>query len=85
METDTLIVILVAVVAATWLVPAVLFSFKVMRTEHLERPQKKQLLLYLWTAPIIGSVICAVAFSNMGKLRKLSESEHKSLWAAHRR
>ena len=85
MDTEHLIALLALVGAIVWFVPALIFSVKVLRTDELESHLQKQLLIYLWVAPVIGAVICAVMFSKIGKLRKLSESEHKSIWAAHHR
>jgi F420-0:gamma-glutamyl ligase-like protein len=85
MKSEHLVIVLVIVGVAIWLVPAFVYSAKLLSTDEFEPNLRKQLLVYLWIAPIIGAVMCVVMFSKIGKLRKLSQAEHKSLWAAHNR
>jgi len=63
-----------------WIVPAIIYTDKIKNSDDYSSHTKRQLLFYLWLAPLIGWLICVVMFSKMGKLRRISESEHRSFW-----
>ena len=85
MQAREVVTVLGIVLAFTWLLPAAVFTYKISGEHRIDLPLKRRLVFYLWAAPIIGAVICAVVFAKVGKLRKLSASEHRNVWAGHRK
>ena len=85
MDGREVLVILVIVLAFTWLLPAAIFTLKIVRERRIDIPMKRRLIFYLWAAPIIGAVVCSLVFAKVGKLRKLSASEHRDLWIGYRK
>lgn len=61
-----------------WLIPAIIFTAKVKSHPQLDKDYKKHLIIPLWTAPIIGNLVCVFVFAKTGKLNKLSHGEHVS-------
>lgn len=80
MDIETKFLVFGLFLVAVWLIPAVIYTEKIIRTDELAAFRKRRLLVYLWCAPLIGSFICLILFSNTGQLRRLSEAEHRSFW-----
>jgi len=67
-----------------WLLPAIVLTVKVYKLKDFKVSYKKQLIAMVWSVPIIGNFLCYFLFAKIGKLKQLSNSEHRSIWVAAR-
>jgi len=80
MTVEQVTLIVGVLMASFWLIPAVVLTLKVRRMENLEPALKKQLIIPMWTIPLIGNLVCYFMFANTGKLTPMSAKERLGIW-----
>ena len=80
-----LYVIISIAVITFWIIPAIALTFKVKQHPQLDKDYKMHLIIPLWTAPLLGNLVCIFVFAKLGKLRKMTHSEHVSAASNMRR
>jgi hypothetical protein len=76
---DNYLIVMMVVLLGLWLVPAVMLTIKVRSIDGLDPEMKNQLIKPMWYVPLVGNVVCYFMFARLGKLNKLSDSEHRSI------
>ena len=80
MTVEKVILIVGVLAAAFWLIPAVVLTLKVRHMADLDPALKKQLIIPMWTIPLIGNLVCYFMFANTGKLTPMSAKERFGIW-----
>ncbi len=84
MEGKVVLYISLAILVVFWLFPSLLLTLKISKTQDMPKDIKQELLKLCWQVPFLGNVVCCMKFAKIGRLRKLTAGEHKSLWVAYR-
>jgi|TARA_B110000238_G_C16057186_1_gene408784 hypothetical protein len=80
MTAEKVILIVGVLTASLWLIPAAVLTLKVRHMDDLEPALKKQLIIPMWTIPLIGNLVCYFMFANTGKLTPMSAKERLGIW-----
>ena len=80
MAVEKVILIVGVLMASFWLIPALILTLRVRHMEDLEPALKKQLIIPMWTIPLIGNLVCYFMFANTGKLTPMSAKERLGIW-----
>lgn len=79
-EGDGLWIVALLAFVLLWWGPAVHYTIKMRRSRWIGDDHQKKLLVYLWLAPLLGTIVCMALFSRTGKLHRLSDDEHTQVW-----
>lgn len=84
MDGQQVVLIALSVATLAWVIPSILVTIIVIKTKDMPRDIKLGLLKLSWQVPLLGNVVCWLKFAKIGKLRRLTGNQHRSLWAAYR-
>jgi len=80
MTGEKILLSVVFAIAIAWLLPALTLTRKVCRMEDLDPALKRQLIIPMWTIPLVGNLVCYFMFAKTGKLDPLSRRERMGIW-----
>lgn len=84
MDGQQVVLIALSVATFVWVIPSIFVTVMVLKTKDMPKDIKLGLLKLSWQVPLLGNIVCWMKFAKIGKLRRLTGNEHRSLWAAYR-